>query len=156
MPPSETAEMGMSLSQEQDTRTMVMFENAKLITLAAFYSTYTGGAHGNYSTATVSLLKDTGKVLALTDVLTPAGINALPTLLDAVARAQYGVTNRLPLDQNGFNVNTIKPSENFFVTSSGIGFLYPPYELRSFADGEITLQVPAAILANYWQPAFKK
>lgn len=155
MTPKEASEMGMSLSIENETRLMVMFENEKVISLAQFIYSYTGGAHGNYGTKVVTLNKITGNTLTLSDVLTPEGIKMLPTLLDAVARVQYAIKNKNSLDQNGFFVKTITPSTEFYITKSGIGFIYPPYELRSFADGEITLQVPMALIAAYLKEGYK-
>lgn len=153
--PKEASKMGMSLSASQDENIMVMYENERTITLADFGSEYTGGAHENYSTSLVNFDKKSGKILQLKDVLTPDGIKILPAYLDRVARMQYGITNQKPLDENNFFVKQIKPSENFYITSAGIGFLYPPYQLKSFADGEINLLVPVTALGKYLQPAFK-
>jgi Protein of unknown function (DUF3298) len=47
------------------------------------------------------------------------------------------------------------PAENFYVTTAGIGFLYAPYEIKSFADGEVNLLVPFSALNAYLQPGFK-
>ena len=47
------------------------------------------------------------------------------------------------------------PTENFYITTSGIGFLYAPYELKSFAEGEVNLLVPFSALNTYLQPGFK-
>lgn len=70
---------------------------------------------------------------------------------DRVARLQYGVQNNKPLDQNGFLVNKIEPNQNFYVTDNGIGFIYAPYAIKSFADGEINLLVPLTVLKAYLQ-----
>jgi hypothetical protein len=151
----DASEMGMSLSVSQDENIMVMYEDERSITLADYGSSYTGGAHNMYSTSLICFDKKAGKKLQLQDVLTAEGIRLLPAYLDRVARLQYGVTNQKPLDENGFFVKQIKPSGNFYLASTGIGFLYPPYELKSFADGEINLLVPLSALSKYLQPAFK-
>lgn len=153
--PKDASDMGMSLSVSQDENIMVMYEDERSVTLADFASAYTGGAHNMYSTSLICFDKKTGKKLQLKDVLTADGIKVLPAYLDRVARLQYDITNQKPLDENNFFVKQIKPSENFYLTSTGIGFLYPPYELKSFADGEINLLVPLSALGKYLQPAFK-
>ena len=152
----EAAEMGLSLSVEEDNRIMVMYENEHTITFANYNYAFTGGAHGNYATSLINLYKQTGKIIQLSDVLNAEGIKALPLFLDRVARLQYGITNNRPLDENNFFVKKIEPSKEFYITSGSIGFLFPPYVLKSFAEGEVNLQVPFAALKAYLQPAFKK
>lgn len=145
----EASEYGMSLSREILQQTLVMYESKKTITFAKFVYEYTGGAHGNYGTITLNSDKKTGKHIKLEDVLMPEGIAALPNLLDQAARKLYKIGNNKKLDENGFFVDRIKPSENFYLTESGIGFIYGPYELRSYADGQIALFVPAKSLKPY-------
>ena len=153
--PKDASEMGLSLSAQEEDRVMVMFENEYYITLANYSYSYTGGAHGNYGTSLVTINKQNGKQMKLIDVLNLAGIKLLPAYLDKVARLQYGVKNNLPLDQNNFLVKKIEPSKNFYITSSGIGFLYAPYEIKSFADGDVNLLIPFTALGSYLQPAFQ-
>jgi Protein of unknown function (DUF3298) len=150
--PKEAADMGLSLSVQQEDRVMVMYENEKNIVLAHYSYSYSGGAHGNFMTTLATFNKQTGKKLKLSDVISAAGVQVLPRILDQVARLQYSVKNNKPLDQNDFLVNKIEPSQNFYVTGNGIGFVYAPYAIKSFADGEINLLVPFTLLKAYLQP----
>lgn len=152
--PTETAGMGLSLSLHQELRVLVMFENAKYITLANYNSGYTGGAHEIYATNLSTLSKQYGKKLLLADIVTPAGIQALPRLLDEAARKQYNIKNTKPLDQNGFLAKRITAGQNFYVNDYGLGFIYAPYAIKSFAEGEINLLVPFSALKAYLKPAF--
>ena len=132
-----------------------MHENEKLISLAYYsFLEASGAAHGNFSTTVATFNKQTGKQLQLTDVLNTQGINLLPGILEQVARIMYNAKNSNPLDQNGFLVKKFMPSKNMYVTGSGIGFIYAPYEIKSFADGEINLLVPFAVLKPYLLPGF--
>ena len=153
--PKDASDMGLSLSVQEENRVMVMYENEYYITLANYSYAYTGGAHGNYGTSLASINKQSGKQLQLTDVLNAEGIKLMPALLEKVARLQYGIKNNLPLDQNNFLVKKIEPSKNFYITTSGIGFLYAPYEIKSFADGDVNLLIPFTALNSYLQPGFK-
>jgi hypothetical protein len=153
--PKDASDMGLSLSVQEENRGMVMYENEYYITLADYGYAYTGGAHGNYGTSLASINKQSGKQMQLNDVLNAEGIRLLPALLDKVARLQYGIKNNLPLDQNNFLVKKIEPSKNFYITTSGIRFLYAPYEIKSFADGEVNLLIPLTVLNSYLQPGFK-
>ena len=150
--PKETSQMGLSLSLHQETRILIMYENVKYLTLANYSFGYTGGAHETYATTISTFNKQTSKKLALTDILNPAGIQALPKLLDQAAREQFAVKNLNPLNQNGFLVNRILPNQNFYVTETGIGFIYAPYVIKSFADGEVNLVVPFTALKAYLKP----
>lgn len=152
--PKEAADLGLSLSMQEEIRVLVMYENEKHITLAGYNYGYTGGAHGNFATALSTFNKQTAKKLKLLDVVNAAGIQQLPLILDRVARLQYGVKNNKPLDQNGFLVQKIKPNQNFYITETGIGFIYSPYAIKSFADGEINLLVPFTALKGCLQAGF--
>ena len=153
--PKEASEMGLSLSVQEENRVMIMYENEYYITLADYSYAYTGGAHGNYGTSLISINKQSSKQMQLANVLNAEGIKMLPAYLDKVARVQYGIKNNQPLDQNNFLVKKIEPSKNFYITTSGIGFLYAPYEIKSFADGDINLLVPFTALKSYLQADFK-
>ena len=153
--PKEASEMGLSLSVQEENRVMIMYENERYITLAHYSFSFTGGAHGNYGTTLSTLNKQSAKKLQLSDVVNAAGIKVLPELLEQVARLQYGIKNNKPLDQNYFLVKKIIPTENFYVTATGIGFLYAPYEIKSFADGEVNLLVPFLALNTYLQTGFQ-
>lgn len=153
--PKEASDMGLSLSVQEENRVMIMYENERYITLAHYSYAFSGGAHGNYGTALSTLDKQSGKKLQLSDVVNAAGIKALPAVLEQVARLQYGVKNNNSLDQNYFLVKKIMPAENFYVTTAGIGFLYAPYEIKSFAEGEVNLLVPFSAVRTYLQPGFK-
>jgi Protein of unknown function (DUF3298) len=148
----EASEKDLSLSAQADIRVLVMYENDRNITLANYNFGYSGGAHGNYATTLSTFNKQTGKKLILSDVVTAAGIKLLPGMLDQAARLQYSIKNDQPLDQNDFLVNKIGPSENFYVTSIGIGFIYATYAIKPYVDGEIDLLVPFTVLKTYLQP----
>jgi hypothetical protein len=67
----------------------------------------------------------------------------------------YNAKNNKPLDQNGFLVKKIMPAINMYVTGSGIGFMYAPYEIKPFSDGEINLLIPFTALKSYLLPGFQ-
>lgn len=151
--PKEAADMGLSLTLQEELRVMVMYENEKYITIANFGSAYTGGAHGSFATNLSTFNKLSNKKMQLSDVISPAGIQQLPLLLDKVVRTQLNIKNGKPLSQNGFVVAKIKPSQYFYLTGDGIGFVYAPYTIKSFADGEINLLIPFNLLKSYLKPA---
>lgn len=152
--PKSAEELGLGLSVQTFDQINVMYENAKTLTLAKFSFAYTGGAHGNYSTSLINISKSSGKVIHISDVLTTEGIEKLPSLLELVARVQFKA-DKGTLKDNGFFVDTIPVSNEFYITSRGIGFFYPPYALRSYADGEINLFIPSNVLTPYLKQGYK-
>ncbi len=153
--PKEASEMGLSLSVETQEQINVMYENNKSITLALFNYAFTGGAHGNYATSLINISKTTGKPIKLTDVISSDGVKKLPILLDQVARLQFNA-GKGTLKDNGFFVDQIPVSKEYYITSTGIGFLYSPYELKSFAEGEINLFVPFKNLERFLNPSYRQ
>lgn len=147
--------LGLSLSVEDQEIINVMYENNRYITLAQFTYSYSGGAHGNYSTSLITISKSTEKTIKITDVFTAEGLKQLPRIIEQVARVRYEVPPSGTLEDNGFLVNKIPVSKEFYITSTGIGFLYAPYEIKSFADGEINLVVPLKAVHQYLNPNFK-
>lgn len=152
--PQDAESLGLSLSVEAREITSVMYENKHFITLARFSYGYSGGAHGNYATSLVTMSKSNGKAMRLTDVFTTEGLKQLPRIIEQVARVRYKVPSGA-LQDNGFLVNNIPVSKEFYITSTGIGFLYAPYEIKSFADGEINLVVPLRSVQPFLNPDFK-
>lgn len=153
---AQANEMGLSYSTKFQKRIEVMYEDERVITIANFEVSYTGGAHENYATFITNIDKKTGNVLKLKHLLTDEGVKALPGLLEQVTRQQYGLDQTKTLEQNGLFVNTIHPSENFYITNGNLGFYYPTYELLPFAYGEPNLFIPASVIEKYLKPGFKK
>ncbi len=151
-PPQVTTSNSLSISLEEEINVMVMYENNRYISLAKYNFGSSGGGRGFYSTDIVTINKLSGKPVHLKDLLQPAGIAALPGLLDKTARVQYGINNTRPLDQNGFLKKRVAPAENFYITEKGLGMLFPPGSIKPFAEGEINLLVPFHLLKTYIQP----
>lgn len=155
MSPKEVAEMGFSLSQESQEIFSVMYEDSVSITLSYFTYLYSGGAHGNYSVNLSTVLKSNGQTLKLEDVLTKNGIDRLPDILKQIAKMQFKIKEG-PLKENGFLVDQIPVSGEFYITGSGIGFLYNPYDIMPFSEGIVNLFVPFQAIRIYLKPPFSR
>jgi hypothetical protein len=126
-------EYPFSYSMEETQRLGIAFLTSKLLTLADLYYTYTGGAHGNYSTHYVSIDLASNKKLKLGDVLTATGIKKLNPLLEKYFRKDQGLGPSGDLTEGGLFENKIEANDNFYVTTKGIGFSYAPYEIAPYA-----------------------
>ena len=103
------------------------------------YSYTAGAAHGIYHQEFVNLDLKKKKRLQLTDVM-KSGVEQ--KLLDQLYEA-----NSLWLQQHNIERSTLKLSDNFYYGANGIVFVYPLYELASYAEGmiELTLPYPSAV-----------
>jgi hypothetical protein len=156
MKSSDAKDMGLSLSREEEHIISVMYEDRHVISLADYNYSFTGGAHGNYITSIVNIDKQSGAVIMLKDILTAEGIKALPQILEAVLRMQYGLDKNKTLEENGIFVKKMEPSKNFYFTNGNLGFIYSPYEIMAFSYGEPNLFIPASAIARWVKPAFRQ
>jgi len=126
-------------NMEQDNKMMIVYGSPNILTMAYFNYSYTGGAHGNYGTSYYSLDLLNRKQLQLSDIITLDGIPVLKSLLEKSFRKQFQLKATDSLHEAGLFENVIEPNENFYLTSTGIGFNYVPYEIGPYAMGEITI-----------------
>lgn len=142
----ELTESGGMYSRSTDSNLILAYLTDQLAVLASSTYEYTGGAHGNYGTAYSTIDLKTGKVLNLSDILTPAGKQKLPALLAANFRKQYGVKPNESLESAGLFEKQIKPNDNFYLTATNLTFCYNPYEIGPYAMGQVFISIPLSQL----------
>lgn len=147
---------GWSYSLESQNISIPVFFNDKLFVLSNFDYSYTGGAHGNYGTGFTNLDLKRKKVLTLNDVVTKKGIEKLPALLEKYFKIQRGVPQEKTLQDAGLFIDTIPVNENFMISPGNIMFNYVPYEIASYADGEIKITIPFSEISAFIKPEVKE
>lgn len=115
---------------------------------------YSGGAHNNYATTFYCFDVKNQKQLALTDVINIDSVS-LQKLVEKNFRVQYKVKPGEALTTQLFD-DHLAANKNFFFDANGIAFLYNPYEVASFAQGQLVVSVPYKDLKKYLNPAFVK
>lgn len=153
---AENKEAFAPYSLEQMDRTAIAFYEGNLLTLSAFNYAYTGGAHGNYGTSFIPVDLVHNKQLMLSDVINEKGKKALKPLLEKHFRKQFQLKPSESLEAGGLFKNEIEPTDNFYLTSKGIGFNYVPYEIGPYAMGEVLIFIPFTELQSFLQPAFQQ
>ena len=113
---------------------------------------YTGGAHGNYSSTMYCLDVKSKKQLVLSDIIKIDTIR-LQRILEQNFRKEYNVKAKDALNTVLFD-DYLKPNKNFYFNNSGIAFMYNPYEVASYAQGQIVVFIPFTELKAYLVPAF--
>ncbi|RNL56568.1 RsiV family protein [Pedobacter jejuensis] len=114
--------------------------------------TYTGGAHGYYSSLMYCLDVKEKKQMALSDIV-KIDSNSLQNLLEKNLRNQYNIKAGDELNTVLFD-NFLKPNNNFYFNKNGLAFMYNPYEVASYAQGQIVVFIPFAELKPYLTPGF--
>ena len=104
------------------------------------YSYSAGAAHGMYHQEFVNFDLNTQKRLALSDILVKG---AEQQVLDALYDA-----NTMWLDQHSIERDKLKLSDNFYYGANGLVFVYPLYELASYAEGMTELTLPYVTLTK--------
>lgn len=140
-----------ALSYDAQTLMHVLWNQAPLLSIGYFNYSYTGGAHGSYGTTTVTYDTRTGRALRYADIFRPDVKPRLGALLDQAARQQLRLVPTAALDGPLF-VAHVPVTTNVFLTSGGATFVYTPYEIASFAQGEIRLFIPFSDLRPLLNP----
>lgn len=140
-----------TLNYERENRTLVLWNQGNLLSLGFFMYSYSGGAHGNYGTTVRSYDARTGRALRYEDIFRANSENPLEKLLGQYARPVLGLKPSQPLSDALFE-NTLPATHNVYLTSGGAVFVYAPYEVASFAQGEIRVFVPFSALRPLLQP----
>ena len=152
--PTDTADLGSyraSLNYEDQSASYVLFHGGDLLSVAYFAYSYTGGAHGNYGTTAASYDLRTGRRLRYDDILLPSAAARLPALLAAAVRPLVGLGPGEALDKTLF-VKAMPVTHNVFLTSGGVEFIYQPYEIASYAQGEVRVFVPLGQVRELLRP----
>ena len=142
--PTDTADLGSfraSLNYEQQAQTYVLYQQQSLLSLAFFTYVYTGGAHGSNGTTAASYDLRTGRRLRYTDIFKSEAQQQLPALLAQAVRPLVGLAPGAPLEERLF-VKKMPVTHNVFLTAGGVGFIYQPYEIASYAQGEVWVFLP--------------
>jgi len=146
--PADTAGIGaygIGMNYEDQTATYVLYQQGNLLSLGFFHYNYSGGAHGNYGTTGASYDLRTGRRLRYDDIFQPIAKARLPALLGQAVRPLVGLAPGEPLDKQLF-VKQMPVTANVFLTAGGVVFLYQPYEIAAYAQGEVRVFVPVAQL----------
>jgi Protein of unknown function (DUF3298)/Deacetylase PdaC len=135
------------LNHAESTRMEVVSNTDGLLSLGYTYYSYSGGAHGNHGTKLMTYDIKNKKVMTLDDVFKPNYKTALNAAIMRVARRYFGVKPNQSLEGSAL-VSTVEANNNYAISRKGILFNYEPYEIASYAQGEIQLFVPFEDLKN--------
>ncbi|MET4083026.1 hypothetical protein ABIB40_002993 [Pedobacter sp. UYP30] len=131
----------------------IAFNNNDYIIVESLNGEYAGGAHGNYATLMACLDVKNKKELKLSDVV-KIDSNTFQKIVEKNFRKLYNIKPNGDLKSVLFD-NFIKPNNNFYFNQFGLAFMYNPYEVASYAQGQVAVFIPFAELTQYLNPEFK-
>lgn len=132
----------------------VVYNKNGFVTIEEANYQYMGGAHGMYNSS-YTCLDVTGKKIWQLDDVMDIDTAAISAILETETRRIFKIAPGEKLSER-LLVDTVDVTGNFYFTSAGITFVYGPYALASYADGEVSLFIPFNRLSTYLTPEFKK
>jgi hypothetical protein len=128
----------------------VVFQSASVVSLSVSEYTFTGGAHGDFSTVFYNVHPVSGRLLTLSDFIKPDG----ESKLEHLAEQKFRQTRQIPAEQSlteagyWFENDVFYLTDNMAVQEDGMLFLYNPYEIAPYSEGIIKLFLTNAELAS--------
>mgnify|MGYP000047114988 CR=1 FL=1 len=118
------------------------YEDPSLLTLKLETYLFTGGAHGYGATRYLNFDKETGAELSGTELLNDP--EAFSEFAEKVFRKKYDIPEEAPINSTGFmfEENRFTLPENIGLSANALVLHYNPYEVASYADGSLILEIP--------------
>ncbi len=136
-----------------DINVDVVQQNKALLALKFTQADYMGGAHPNSSFSYLNYDRQSKAVLTLDSVLKPNTFSKLETIAEQIFRKNEGLSPSQSLaDAYFFDKDIFHLNSNFTLTSTGIEFLYNPYEIKPYAAGTTRLLVPYTAIKDIIKP----
>lgn len=142
----ETPSFGISHSMWTD----FIAQKEKLATFAISFYDYEGGAHGIEGNRYFTIDLTTRHILTLSDLFNEKDLPKVKTLL----WEQYNNSNKEyepVIEADNFNL-----SNNIYLDSRGVHFIYDVYEIAPYAAGEQDLLLYFGQLEELFKPEFKQ
>ncbi|MDQ6723347.1 MAG: DUF3298 and DUF4163 domain-containing protein [Thermoproteota archaeon] len=140
--------LNYSLSQNLYVR----YNENDIVILESEYYMFSGGAHGNYGNTFFCFDVAAKKQLKLSDIIAVDSATLQP-IVEKYFRTEYNVKSNL--NEILFN-NHLPANDNFYFNEKKIGYLYNPYEVAYYAQGQIDVFIPLSALQKFINPDFKK
>lgn len=139
----------------EDDRVWPVAATKETFTVGGLVFFYNGGAHGNYASHMENFDVSTGSHIRLNNIV--AEPYKLFAIGEQVFRRHKGVSEGMNLSDAGFQFkeDMFYLPETFGVLPEGLLFVYAPYEIASYAEGEQYLLIPYSLIADELTTAYK-
>jgi hypothetical protein len=124
----------------------IILNRSHLLTFYIEQYAFTGGAHGLQTRDYTVVNLITGRPVAINEIFSGDYESALTDILTKKVRKMHNIDADKKLTDNGFFVESVKPTNNFYLTVNGIGFFYNHYEIAPYSNGPDDIFIPFADL----------
>ena len=133
---------------------LVTWDTLGVVSMISSADSYTGGAHGAAIRIWGVLDANTGRRLALGDLIAASARDTLLRLGEAAFREARRLAPGVPLDQSGFwfEGGRFRLTSNFGLEEDGLVFHYNSHEVAPYAMGPTTIAIPWDAIAGYLRP----
>jgi hypothetical protein len=108
--------------------------------------------HGNYGSSFSNIDVRDQRLWTITDMIVDTA--ALRPMINDAAIAYFRLKPGEGMDQRML-VDEVPPTDNVYISNMGLTFVYNPYEIASYADGQVALFLPYKKLMSFLTPAFR-
>ena len=129
----------------------INYLSEKFVTINRFIYSYTGGAHGTYSTVYSVYSLENGNKLKIEDLITDLKNTDLLNLIKDKLLKIEGRDERSYFDLNELSLE----NNNFYITSNGLVFTWGIYEIGPYAIGETRVLMSAEEIKPYLKDEYK-
>ena len=146
----ESEGMSYMYKWEATVRGTVNMYNPPLLVYEADYFDYQGGVHGMFADCYMLYSTITGKRLKLADIFAgdKQSLDAMTAILYKCL--QYHIAHDEEYDgMEIFDMETVKPNDNFSISPEGFTFYFQPYEIAAYCYGVVAVKVPVSELLPY-------
>ena len=136
-------------SWEATVKTKVGYQSSKVINIVVDYYLFTGGAHGYGAVNSLLFDPKTGKILTKTKLFSDAG--KILSLAEAKFRNQQKIPQNTSFTDAGyfFDKNIFILPKNILFTKKGLTLHYNQYEIASYANGPIEIELSFDEIGQY-------
>ncbi|MEG9533233.1 DUF3298 domain-containing protein [Mannheimia indoligenes] len=134
----ESTKTEPTIGYDEHIHSTFMGQRNNITTFLMTHYSYTGGAHGMHHTQYINVDLAKKVVIGLNDLISPKNQAQLKELLwENYSRERVDENGKY----NGFgDKKEFRISDQFYFTPEGIAFVYPPYELGAYAEGDIEVE----------------
>lgn len=138
-----------AVEYEINSKSQISYESEKILSIIFDNYSYWGGAHGYGSTTYINFDKETHEQLSKEALFTNQA--GFLKFAETQFRNQKGIAEDENINSSGyfFENDSFSLPENIGFKDDKIVLIYNPYEIASYADGQIILEFPIREVQKY-------
>lgn len=144
----KSAKEGDVIGEEYGLYSRYLGQRNHIATFTMENYTYSGGAHGMHKTFYINVDLNKKSLITLDNLISTKSQKEVKDTLWGRYTAKYGDT--IMAEYKDFRI-----SDDFYFDAEGVNFVYPPYELAGFAEGNVELKVYWEEINHFIKPDYR-